>query len=83
MNKQATFFYLPSPEATAQKWLSISRGDWGEARSHMLRTIDKHRGAYWLRRHYCAAYIWLLLNEPAPKQIGKAPAFTSLHFLTF
>jgi hypothetical protein len=80
MNKAATFFYMPDPEDTANKWLSIANGNWHIARRYMLRTIDRHRGAYWIRRHYCAAYIWLLLNEPTPRLIGPAPSVTSLHF---
>lgn len=81
--KQATFFYLPAPSETAKRWLTICNGDWNKAKTHMLKTVDRHRGAYWFRRHYCATYIWLLLNEPTPRLLGAVPTVTSLHSRIF
>lgn len=78
--KQQNLFSMPTTEETATRWLSIANGNWYIARRYMLRTIDRHRGAYWLRRHYCAAYIWLLLNEPTPRLIGQVPSITALKF---
>lgn len=80
MNKQQNLFLTPPPEETALKWLKIANGNWSFARTYMLKSIDRHRGAYFLRRHYCAAYIWLLLNEPTPRHIGPVPSITALKF---
>lgn len=79
MNKQPTFFYTPTGEDIARRFLEICQGDYLAARRGALRAIDRHRGLYWLRRRYCAAYIWLLLNEPTPRLLGPAPTVTSLH----
>lgn len=80
MTKQPNFFYFPSGMDLAARFLEIHGNDWHAAKRSALTMIDKHRGLYIIRRRYCAAYIWLLLNEPTPRLIGPVPSITALKF---
>jgi hypothetical protein len=80
---QKTAFYLPSGEEMARRFLNLCQGDWTKAKAGVLKAIDRHRGLYYIRRQYCAAYVWLLLNEPTPRLLGPVPTVTSLHTSIF
>lgn len=77
--KTTNFFYIPDGTHIAHRFLEIHKNDWHAAKRSSLKMVDKHRGFYMMRRRYCAAYIWLLLNEPTPRLLEPVPAVTSLH----
>ena len=77
MNKPTKLFLNVAEDAAAM--LIISSGDYTRAKSAALKLImasSAPGGLYALRRHYCAVYIHLLLNEPAPKFL---PHFSPLN----
>lgn len=81
--KTTNFFYIPNGTEIAKRFLEIHNNDWNAAKRSALTMVDKHRGFYFMRRRYCAAYVWLLLNEPTPRLLGAVPTVTSLHIRIF
>lgn len=68
MNK-STKLFLNVPEDAAAM-LIISQGDYTRAKRSALKLVmaaSAPGGLYALRRHYCAVYVHLLLNDPGHK----------------
>lgn len=73
------FFNLPTGHEIAVTFLEIHHGKWNAAKSSVLRIIDRSRHLYAVRRVYCQAYIWLLLNEPQNKKLPQFQLTTFFH----
>lgn len=77
MNKQTKFILDVAEDAAG--FLIASGGDYQRARRSALKLImnfSRPGTLYHMRRHYCAVYIHLLINEPAPKFL---PHFSTLN----
>jgi hypothetical protein len=79
MNKPTNLF-SPVPDAAAILLMDC-KGSYTDAKAvclKLIQTASRKGGCYGLRRHYCAIYVHLLIQEP---QRFLKPPTTS--FLTF